>query len=118
MSGRILRSVVCGLALVAVCTLVVPPPAQAADLRGAGGSFVPGWSWDWLGSLWSEVGSALNSFFGMGDEETTAPAARIWDKQGAGIDPNGPPTIEGGPSLFAITTCDPAQETCIPVAGQ
>jgi len=116
MSGRILRNVVCGLALVAVCTLLVPPPAQAADLRGAGG-LVPGWSWNWLGSLWSEVGSALNSFFGE-NEETPAPVSRTWDKQGTGVDPNGPPALEGGASLVTITICDSAPESCAPVAGR
>jgi hypothetical protein len=110
MSGRILRNVVCGLAVMAACTLLMPPPAQAADLRGAGGSFIPGWSW--LGSLWSEVGSALNSFFGVGDEETPPPVERTWDKQGSGADPN------GGPAAFAITLCDPALETCTPAAVQ
>jgi hypothetical protein len=114
MSGRILRSVVCGLALVAVCTLLMPPPAHAADLRGVGGSFIPGWSW--LGSLWSEVGGALNSLFGEGDGETPAPVARTWDKQGGGVDPNGPPSMWGSPSLLEITTCDPG-ETCTPIAG-
>lgn len=108
MSGRILRSTVCGLALVAACTLLMPPPAHAVDLRGVGGSFVSGWSWDSLGSLWSEVGSALNSLLGDRGEETPAPVARTWDKQGSGADPNG--------GALAITACDPTQEICTPVA--
>lgn len=114
MSGRILRNVVCGVALVAACTLLMPPPAQAADLGRMDGSFVPGWSW--LGSLWSEVGSALDSFFG-GGEETPASAERTWDKQGGGVDPNGPPSLWGGASLMDSAPCDPG-ETCIPTAGQ
>jgi hypothetical protein len=117
MSGRMIRNVLCGLALVATCTLVMPPSAQAADLRGAGGSLVLGWSWDWLGSLWSEVGSALNSFFGAGDEETPAPVTRTWEKQGAGADPNG--LFGGGPSEMIVPLCDPVQQDlCIPIAVQ
>lgn len=114
MSGRTIRNIFIGLALVVACTLAAPAPTEAAGSRGAVAPSIQSWSWDWLDSLWNEVGKALSTFFPQQpDQGAPAPGARTWDKQGGGVDPNGPP---GSGSTIAQTICDPALGGCtVPV---
>jgi hypothetical protein len=116
MSGRTIRNIFIGLALVVACTLAAPAPTEAAGLRGAAVPSIQGSSWDWLDSLWSEVGKALNTFFPQQPNQgAPAPAARTGDKkeQGTGVDPNGPP---GGSATIASGICDPTLGICGGVA--
>jgi hypothetical protein len=91
MKLRAIRRVVAGLTLVAALIAMSPMSSEAAGFGQ--GTMVSLWAlgWDWLASVgeklgWTAVPERASSRPGARRNGGTA---RVWDKQGSMVDPNG-----------------------------
>lgn len=88
MKLRTVRRVVTGLTLAAALIAVTPASSEAAGFGR--GTMVSLWalSWDWLASVGEKLGWTAVPERAPSARRNGGPA-RVWDKQGSMVDPNG-----------------------------
>ncbi len=91
MKLRAIRRVVTGLTLVAALTLASPTPSAAAGFGQGTLVSLGTLGWDWLASVGGKLGwmAAPDRAPHQAGARRNGGTARVWDKQGSMVDPNG-----------------------------